>query len=58
MEVLTAAMCWELVAKRTDSSTGVGIAIYQKPTSNVCYENRKVNYPPVCNDDDKADASW
>ena len=58
MEVLTAAICWKLVVKRADSSTGIGIAIFQKPMSNFCYENRKTYYPPFCNDDDKADAAW
>ncbi|MCO5594113.1 hypothetical protein L7F22_048134 [Adiantum nelumboides] len=55
---LTNAMCWKRVAKFTDESTGIGAAIFQKPTSNYCYENRKKDFPPMCDDDDKPDAAW
>ena len=58
MVAMTAAMCWDLVARTTDSSTGVGIAIFHKPASNFCYENRQKNYPPLCEENDKADAAW
>lgn len=58
MVTLTAAICWELVAKTKDPVTGVGVAIFHKPTTNFCYENRKQSSPPLCDDDDKADAAW
>ncbi|KAI5069484.1 hypothetical protein GOP47_0016133 [Adiantum capillus-veneris] len=58
MVALTAAICWELVARTTDSSTGVGVAIFHKPTTNFCYETRKQSSPPLCDSDDKPDAAW
>lgn len=58
MTALTTAMCWKRVAKFFDQSTGIGAAIFQKPTSNDCYENRKKDFPPMCDEDDKADAAW
>ncbi|KAH9309304.1 hypothetical protein KI387_037215, partial [Taxus chinensis] len=54
---LTESMCWKLVLKTMDS-TGIGIAIYQKPTSNTCYIKRKENDPPICEDNDSPDAAW
>ncbi|KAH6559176.1 hypothetical protein KP509_1Z024400 [Ceratopteris richardii] len=58
MASLTAAMCWELVAKTTDPITGVGLAVFQKPSKNSCYENRKQSSPPLCDSNDKPDAAW
>eukprot|EP00249_Psilotum_nudum_P019462 c27264_g1_i1 orf=476-2908(-) len=58
MVVLTAAMCWNLVSRTTDQHTGVGIAIFQKPTNNFCYEHRKINEPPLCEEVDEPDAAW
>eukprot|EP00250_Pteridium_aquilinum_P016467 c23115_g2_i1 orf=561-2834(-) len=58
MVALTAAICWELLARTTDPSTGVGVAIFHKPTTNFCYENRKQTSPPLCDGDDKPDAAW
>lgn len=58
MAKLTKAMCWKLVAKFVDASTGIGAAIFQKPSSNYCYENRQKDFPPMCEEDDKADAAW
>ncbi|XP_057862936.2 probable methyltransferase PMT23 isoform X2 [Cryptomeria japonica] len=57
MVALTESMCWKLVLKTTDS-TGIGIAIYQKPTSNSCYIQRKENDPPLCDDSDRPDGAW
>ncbi|KAL0396913.1 UNVERIFIED_CONTAM: putative methyltransferase PMT26 [Sesamum calycinum] len=39
---LTQAMCWEVVSITKDELNGVGIAVYRKPTSNECYEQRNV----------------
>ncbi|KAI5073340.1 hypothetical protein GOP47_0011353 [Adiantum capillus-veneris] len=58
MVKLTNAMCWKLVAKFVDESTAIGAAVFQKPTSNYCYENRKKDFPPMCDEDDKPDAAW
>lgn len=58
MVALTTAMCWKRVAKFIDDTTGIGAAIFQKPISNDCYENRKKDFPPMCDEDDKPDAAW
>ncbi|CAL0314458.1 unnamed protein product [Lupinus luteus] len=36
----------------------VGAAIYRKPTSNECYEQREKSEPPMCKDDDDPNAAW
>ncbi|XP_076885698.1 putative methyltransferase PMT24 [Bidens hawaiensis] len=58
MSKLTKAMCWELVVIYQDTLNEVGAAIYQKPTSNECYEDRKQNDPPICQSNDDPDAIW
>ncbi|KAL0391490.1 UNVERIFIED_CONTAM: putative methyltransferase PMT27 [Sesamum latifolium] len=58
MTNLTVAMCWELVAIKKDRLNSVGVAVYRKPDSNDCYEQRKQNGPPMCKSDDDPDAAW
>nr|XP_043639001.1 probable methyltransferase PMT25 [Erigeron canadensis] len=58
MSKLTKAMCWELVVVYNDQLNQVGAAVYRKPTSNECYENRKQNDPPICKSNDDPDAIW
>ena len=59
MADLTQRMCWRMVAKNISSSDGIGVAVWQKPTSNECYANRpQGTEPPMCADDDNADAGW
>ncbi|KAI9109599.1 hypothetical protein K1719_019229 [Acacia pycnantha] len=58
MSSLTKSMCWELVTINKDKLNSIGAAIYRKPTSNECYEQRKQNIPPICNDNDDPNASW
>ncbi|KAL5099484.1 hypothetical protein RYX36_003811 [Vicia faba] len=58
MTSLTKAMCWELVTINKDILNKVGAAIYRKPTSNECYEQREKNEPPLCKDDDDPNAAW
>ena len=41
-----------------DTLNQVGAAIYRKPTSNECYENRQQNDPPLCKNSDDPDAIW
>ncbi|XP_023732042.1 probable methyltransferase PMT23 [Lactuca sativa] len=57
MVALTESICWKVVAKSFDSS-GIGLVIYEKPVSSSCYESRKVNNPPVCDEDAHAKTSW
>ncbi|XP_072966973.1 probable methyltransferase PMT27 isoform X1 [Typha angustifolia] len=58
MTSLTKSMCWDLVTIKKDKLNGVGAAIYRKPTSNECYDTRKDQKPPMCNEDDDPDAAW
>lgn len=58
MSKLTKAMCWERVVIYKDRLNQVGAAIYRKPTSNECYENRQENDPPLCENSDDPDAIW
>ncbi|KAI3821319.1 hypothetical protein L1987_08884 [Smallanthus sonchifolius] len=58
MSKLTKAMCWELVVIYKDKLNEVGAAIYKKPTSNECYENRQKNDPPMCKSNDDPDSIW
>ncbi|OVA02780.1 putative S-adenosyl-L-methionine-dependent methyltransferase [Macleaya cordata] len=57
MVALTESICWKVVAKTVDSS-GIGLVIYQKPVSNLCYEERKENNPPLCDQAEKQNSSW
>ncbi|KAM0873295.1 hypothetical protein ACQ4PT_038157 [Festuca glaucescens] len=58
MSALTKSMCWELVTIKKDRLNGVGAAFYRKPTSNECYESRRRQQPPMCSEDDDANAAW
>ncbi|KAH7447140.1 hypothetical protein KP509_01G093300 [Ceratopteris richardii] len=58
MVKLTRSICWKLVEKFFDDSTGIGAAVFQKPRSNQCYENRNKDFPPMCDEDDKPDSAW
>ncbi|CAN1172917.1 Probable methyltransferase PMT23 [Linum perenne] len=57
MVALTESMCWNVVAKTTDS-TGIGMVIYQKPESPSCYEKRRENKPPLCDQNNNQNVSW
>lgn len=56
MVSLTKSICWKVVAKTVDSS-GIGLVIYQKPTSEACYRKRTTQEPPLCVREE-ANASW
>lgn len=58
MSRLTKAMCWELMVIKKDKLNEVGAAIYRKPITNDCYENRSKNEPPMCDESDAPDAAW
>ncbi|XP_020571741.1 probable methyltransferase PMT23 isoform X2 [Phalaenopsis equestris] len=57
MVILTESICWRVVVKATDA-TGIGLVIYQKPTSNKCYEERKVKNPHLCTQKNRSSISW
>ncbi|XVF17972.1 hypothetical protein REPUB_Repub10bG0171300 [Reevesia pubescens] len=58
MKSLTKSMCWELVTIKNDKLNLIGAAIFRKPTSNECYDNRQNNSPPMCKNSDDANAVW
>ncbi|KAL6542508.1 hypothetical protein OROMI_024110 [Orobanche minor] len=58
MKQLTQAMCWEVVSITKDRINGVGIAVYRKPTTNECYEQRPKSDPSLCKDSDDPNAAW
>ncbi|XP_004503920.1 probable methyltransferase PMT26 [Cicer arietinum] len=58
MKALTKALCWEVVSITKDKLNGVGIAVYKKPASNECYEQRSENQPSICPDSDDPNAAW
>lgn len=58
MSKLMKKMCWELVKIQNDTVNQVGAAIYRKPMSNECYEQRAENEPPLCKDSDDPNAAW
>ncbi|KAG6645644.1 probable methyltransferase PMT27 [Carya illinoinensis] len=58
MSSLTTSMCWELVSINKDKLNSVSAAIYRKPSSNNCYDQRKQKRPPMCKNDDDPNAAW
>ncbi|CAF2159957.1 BnaA07g07980D [Brassica napus] len=58
MSKLTKAMCWKLMTIKKDKLNEVGAAIYQKPMSNDCYNQRSQSEPPLCKDSDDQNAAW
>ncbi|KAL1808546.1 hypothetical protein ACET3Z_025536 [Daucus carota] len=58
MSALTVSMCWKLITIKKDKLNMVAAAIYHKPVSNVCYDERKRKQPPMCKDDDDPNAAW
>ncbi|XP_009631455.1 probable methyltransferase PMT23 [Nicotiana tomentosiformis] len=58
MVALTEAICWKVVKKTFFDSAGVGLVIYQKPVTSSCYDNRKENNPPLCDQNNRPNSSW
>ncbi|XP_077246426.1 putative methyltransferase PMT25 [Tasmannia lanceolata] len=58
MTSLTRSMCWDLITIKKDRLNSVGAAIYRKPVSNECFNNRKRNNPPICEENDDPSAAW
>nr|URM60713.1 NF-YB family protein [Gymnema sylvestre] len=58
MKKLTKLMCWETVTVNKDKVNGVGVAVFQKPSTNECYGQRSANEPPVCSESDDPNAAW
>ncbi|KAM7517180.1 hypothetical protein LguiA_006763 [Lonicera macranthoides] len=58
MTKLTASICWNILAHKTDEVSDVGVKIYQKPESNDIYELRRKKVPPLCKENENPDAAW
>ncbi|XP_022977279.1 probable methyltransferase PMT27 [Cucurbita maxima] len=58
MSSLTKSMCWELMTIQKDKLNSIGAAIYRKPTSNECYDQRNEKRPSMCKNDDDPNAAW
>jgi hypothetical protein len=58
MSALTKSLCWKMVNKTKDKINEVGMAVYQKPMDNKCYEKRSENKPLLCPETDSSDAAW
>jgi len=59
MAKLTAAMCWEMVARTKHTvDDQVGVAIFRKPENNACYDKRPQKEPPLCEPSDDPNAAW
>nr|CAD1819562.1 unnamed protein product [Ananas comosus var. bracteatus] len=58
MSNLMSAICWNVLAHKTDDVSEVGIRVYQRPASNDIYELRRRREPRFCKEDENQDASW
>ncbi|XP_059633905.1 probable methyltransferase PMT28 isoform X2 [Cornus florida] len=58
MSTVTASICWNILAHKTDEVSEVGVKIYQKPESNDIYELRRKKNPPLCKENENPDAAW
>ncbi|XP_004289881.1 PREDICTED: probable methyltransferase PMT24 [Fragaria vesca subsp. vesca] len=58
MSKLTKSMCWDLVLVRNDKLNQVAAAIYRKPSTNECYNERAENEPALCSESDDPNAAW
>ncbi|KAL6853603.1 hypothetical protein ACP4OV_019632 [Aristida adscensionis] len=57
MVALTKSICWRAVIRSRDVNK-IGVVIYQKPISNSCYLERRVNEPPLCSESDGSRSPW
>lgn len=58
MSKLTASIGWNILAHKTDDVSDIGVRIYQKPESNEIYSLRRKKIPPMCKENENADAAW
>ncbi|KAL3845238.1 hypothetical protein ACJIZ3_002641 [Penstemon smallii] len=55
---LTASICWNIMADKTDEVSDIGVKIYQKPETNDLYRMRRKKVPPLCKENENPDAAW
>ncbi|KAL9243666.1 hypothetical protein vseg_017526 [Gypsophila vaccaria] len=58
MSELTKSICWELVKVERDDVNRKAAAIFRKPVTNNCYEERQKNDPPFCEESDDPSKAW
>lgn len=58
MTALTASICWNILAHKTEEASEMGVRIYQKPESNDIYGLRRRKNPPLCKENENPDAAW
>ncbi|CAI9116755.1 OLC1v1017993C4 [Oldenlandia corymbosa var. corymbosa] len=58
MSKLTASICWNILADKSDEVSDVGVKIFQKPESNDIYVLRRKKIPPLCKENENPDAAW
>ena len=58
MSSLKTSICWNLLSKKNDQINEVGVAVYQKQTSNTCYKSKRKNEPPLCEEEADPNAAW
>ncbi|PNX99227.1 putative methyltransferase PMT28-like protein, partial [Trifolium pratense] len=58
MTALTASICWNVLAHKSDDVGEVGVRIYQKPEGNDIYALRRKKIPPICKENENPDAVW
>jgi SAM-dependent methyltransferase len=58
MTALTKSMCWEMVARTSDTVDQTALVIFKKPSSNECYGKRSHPEPPLCEESDNPNAAW
>nr|GMD99323.1 probable methyltransferase PMT28 [Ipomoea batatas] len=58
MSTLTASICWNILADKTDEESDIGIKVYQKPEANDIYELRRKKVPPICSVKENPDFAW
>ncbi|XP_059281123.1 uncharacterized protein LOC132034779 [Lycium ferocissimum] len=58
MSTLTASICWNILADKTDEISDIRIKLYQKPQANDIYRLRRKKVPPLCQANENPDASW
>lgn len=51
MTELTASVCWNILAHKTDDISEVGVRIRQKPDWTDIYELRRKKVPPLCKEE-------
>lgn len=58
LTMVTASICWNILADRTDEVSDIGVKIYQKPETNDIYEMRRKKVPLLCKENENPDAAW